>query len=203
MNIEEQWKGMEGQQDDELSAMLKMTDIRKLPSKDPLRKIKNNLLSHSILGIAISGFYIFVLIKFPLWQILLCLGIVLLFTVWAIIQALQLYKKLSVSNNSLSVLQQMELHYYTINKWMNIYQWAALFIYPVSAAGGFMLGGFLGSGKPIEVFMQKPVVIIALLVTVAVLVPCCFYLAKWMSRRAYGRYADVLKQNIDALEKEN
>lgn len=202
MNIEEQWKNMEGQQDDELSAMLKMPVISNLSSKDPLKKIKSNLLIHSLWGVLIGGFYIFILVSFPFWQIILCLGIVLLFTVWAIIKALQLYKQLSGSNASVNVLQQMEHHYLVINKWMSLQQWVGLFIYPVSAAGGFMLGGAMGSGKPIDVIMQKPAMIIAMLVAVAVLVPCCFYLAKWMNRKAFGRYAEALKQNIDALKKE-
>ncbi|MBL0358077.1 MAG: hypothetical protein IPP72_14950 [Chitinophagaceae bacterium] len=202
MNIEEQWKNMEGQQDDELSAMLKMPVISNLSSKDPLKKIKSNLLLHSLRGVLIGGSYIFILVSFPLWQIILCLGIVLLFTVWAIIKALQLYKQLSGSNASVNVLQQMEYHYNIINKWMRLQELVGLFIYPVSAAGGFMLGGAMGSGKPIDVIMQKPAMIIAMLVAVAVLVPCCFYLAKWMNRKAFGRYAGLLKQNIEALKKE-
>jgi hypothetical protein len=73
-------------------------------------------------------------------------------------------------------------------------------LYPVSAAGGFMLGGFVGSGKPIEVFMSKPIVIIILVVTIAILVPICYKLAKWMTKKAFGQYADQLKKNIDALK---
>jgi hypothetical protein len=203
MNIEEQWKGMGRQQDDELSALLKMADITKLPSKDPLQKIKNNLLIHGVWAIVISGLYIFILVRFPFWQLLLCIGIVLLFTVLGIIKSLQLYQKLSSGNPALTVLQQMEHHYYTIQKWISIQQWVGLFIYPVSAAGGFMLGGFIGSGKPTDVIMQKPAMIIALVISSAVLVPCCFYLAKWMTRKAFGQYAETLKQNIEALKKEN
>jgi hypothetical protein len=203
MNIEEQWKDMGEQQDDQLSALLTMTDINKLPSKDPLQKIKNNLLIHGVWAVVISGLYIFILVRFPFWQLLLCLGIVLLFTVSGIIKSLLLYQQLSSTNPALTVLQQMEHHYYTIQKWINIQQWVGLFIYPVSAAGGFMLGGFIGSGKPIEVITQKPAMIIALLISVVVLVPLCFYLAKWMSRKAFGQYAEALKQNIGSLKKEN
>ena len=203
MNIEEQWKDMGEQQDKDLASLLKMPGIANLASKDPLQKIKNNLLIHCVWAVIISGLYIFILVRFPFWQLMLSIGIVLLFTVLAIIKSLQLYQKLSVNNPALTVLQQMEHHYYTIQKWISIQQWVGLFIYPVSAAGGFMLGGFIGSGKPIEVFMQKPAMIITLLISIAVLVPACFYLAKWMSRKAFGQYAEALKQNIDSLKKEN
>ncbi|CAN5587402.1 hypothetical protein BH11BAC3_BH11BAC3_06950 [soil metagenome] len=203
MNIEEQWKDMQEQQDDDLNSMLKMPFISQLSSKDPLQKIKRNLLLHSIYGILIAGLYVIILVRFPFWQLLLCIGTVLLFTIWAAVKALLLYKKLSDNNNALSVLQQMEHHYTVIKKWMSLQQWVALVIYPISAAGGFMLGGFLGSGKPIEVFMQKPIIIIALVIVTAILVPICHWLAKWMSRKAFGRYAEALKQNIEAFKKEN
>ena len=51
--------------------------------------------------------------------------------------------------------------------------------------------------------MQKPIMIIALLIAITILVPCCFYLAKWMSRKSFGRHLDALKENIEALKKEN
>jgi len=203
MNIGEQWKDMDGQQDDGLSALLKMKGISKRPSKDPLEKIKINLIINAGWGFLISGLYIFILIRFPLWQIIVCLGIVLLFTLWASIKALQLYKNILVNTPGNSLLQQMEEHYNRILHWVKIQQFVGLIIYPVSAAGGFMLGGFLGSGKPINVFMQKPIMIVALLIAIAILVPCCFYLAKWMSRKSFGRYLDTLKQNIEALKKED
>jgi hypothetical protein len=45
--------------------------------------------------------------------------------------------------------------------------------------------------------------IIALVIVTAILVPLCHQLAKWMNRKAFGRYADELKKNIEALKKEN
>ena len=75
-----------------------------------------------------------------------------------------------------------------------------MIIYPISAAGGFMLGGYVGSGKPIEQFMSKPAVLIALVISIIVLVPICHHFAKWMDKKAFGQFADVLKQNIDMLK---
>lgn len=65
-----------------------------------------------------------------------------------------------------------------------------------------MLGGFLGSGKSIDVIMQKPVMIIALLISIAILVPLCFYLARWMCKVAFGKYTEQLKRNIETLKSE-
>jgi hypothetical protein len=202
MKIDEQWRDMGGQSDKDLAALLTTSNIGKLPSKDPLNILKRNIIINSIFGIAISGLYIFILTRFTFWQILLCIGIVLLFTVWAVVKALQLYIKIQSGSRANAVLLQMEEHYVNIKRWINIQQWVGLIIYPISAAGGFMLGGYVGSGKPIEVIMQKPAMIVALLISLVILVPACFYLAKWMSRKAFGQYLDQLKENIDALKKE-
>ena len=83
---------------------------------------------------------------------------------------------------------------------MSIQQQAGLLIYPVSATGGFMIGGSVGAGKSITEVMQKPGMIIALLIALIILVPLCFYLAKWMSKKAFGKYAEQLKQNIEMLK---
>jgi len=80
----------------------------------------------------------------------------------------------------------MKRHCESITTWLNNQQKVALIIYPVSATGGFMLGGVIGSGKSVEVLMSKPVVILVLIVTIIILVPICYYLAKWMCNYSFG-----------------
>lgn len=102
-----------------------------------------------------------------------------------------------------SLLQEMERHHNHIRQWMNLQQWASLLTYPVSIAAGFMLGGSLGSGKPIASFIHEPHIMLILLIMVIILVPACFFLARWMSHKAFGQYARQLKTNIDTLKNEN
>jgi len=198
MSFEELWQNA-GEGDNDLSSLIK-PGLSKLPSKDPLEKLKRNLLGGAILGLLIVAGYIFVLIKFPVWQVFLCIGIVLVFTLWASIKSFLLYKEMirKIPNNSL--LQELESYYTKINRWMNIQQQVALLIYPVSAAGGFMIGGSVGAGRSITEVMQKPAYIIALLITIVILVPICFYLAKWMCKKAFGRYTVQRRQNIEKLK---
>lgn len=202
MNINEQWRNADEQKDNDLEALLELPVISKLPSKDPLKKIKQNLIINSIFGIVIGSIYIIILVKFPLWQLFVCLGIVLGFTVWAVVKAIQLYQQLELKHPGYSVLEKMEEHYSNLTKFLKLQQNVGLIIYPISAAGGFMLGGYVGSGKPIEQFMSKPVVLIALVISIIVLVPLCHYFAKWMNKKAFGQFADVLKQNIETLKNE-
>ncbi len=202
MNSKEQWKSFGEDEDADLSALLNMKSITKHISTDPMMKIKRNLLINSILGILISAGYIFLLIRFPFWQLLLCIGIVLIFTVWAVVKAFLLYNNMEKTLPGNTVLQEMERHYASMENWMTVQQKVGLLIYPVSAAGGFMLGGSLGAGKSIDIIMQKPLMIIALLIAVAILVPLCFYLARWMCKVAFVKYTEQLKRNIETLKSE-
>jgi hypothetical protein len=202
MKPDEQWKKLEEQQDKDLSALINMKTISSLPSIDPLEKIKRNLIINSLWGVLIVALYIYILVHFPFWQIFVSIGLVMLFTILGVYSALTLYLRMNQKLPANSVLNEMERHYQNIQQWMRIQQNIGLFLYPVSAAGGFMLGGFVGSGKPIEVFMGKPIIIIILLVTIAILVPICHKLAKWMNRKSFGRYADQLKRNIEDLKSE-
>lgn len=200
MNLQEQWKQM-NRPDEDLSSLIQKGVVA-APSKDPLEKIKRNLLINSVWGLVIAAGYVLVLIKFPVWQVLVCIGIVFLFTLWAVAKTLLLYREIKKPMPHNTLLQEMERHYQGIQSWMNVQEKAALLIYPVSAAGGFMIGGSLGAGKPIDIVMSKPIMLVSLVITIAILVPTCIYLAKWLNKKAFGKYAAQLKQNIDNLKTE-
>ena len=201
MSLEELWNDT-GETDIELSSLIQ-PGLAKLPSKDPVIKLKQHLLTGTVLGVLIAIGYIFIMLKFPVWQVLLCIGIVFAFTCWASVKSFLLYLEMRKPVAGNSLLQQLESHYAKIKKWMNIQQQVGLFIYPISAAGGFMIGGSVGAGKSISEVMQKPVMIIALLIALAVLVPACFYLVRWMSKKAFGQYAAQLRENIEQLKSED
>ncbi len=198
MSLEELWKDT-SEGDVDLSSLIK-PGLSKLSSKDPLVKLKRNLLAGAILGLLIAAVYIFIIVKFPVWQVFLCIGIVFAFTLWGSIKSFLLYKDMSRTIPGNNLLQELENHYSKIKRWMSIQQQASLLIYPVSATGGFMIGGSVGAGKSITEVMQKPGMIITLLIALIILVPLCFYLAKWMSKKAFGKYAEQLKQNIEMLK---
>ncbi len=52
-----------------------------------------------------------------------------------------------------------------------------------------MIADLVCAGKLITVVMQNFSMIIALLIALVILVPLCFYLAKWMSKKAFVKYA--------------
>ena len=203
MSLEKIWNESNDAQDDDLSSLLKTSKLSKATSHNPLEKIKKNLVMNMTAGILICLLYVAVIFYFRIWQVQLALCIVLVFSLWAVYTAYQQYRHLNSNvSSSSSLLTEMKRHYQSITDWMNVQQRVALYIYPVSATGGFMLGGVLGSGKPLNYFMSKRSVLIILLICILVLVPACYYLAKWMFNYSYGKHLKALKMNIDALEEE-
>lgn len=198
MNLGEQWKDLNGG-DEELAKLLSK-GLPSRPSGDPIEKIKRNLMVNAVLSILIAAGYVYILFRFPVWQVFLCIGTVLLFTVWVVIKALIMYRDMRKRNLNNSLLEEMERHYAAITDWSRMQQKVGLLVYPIAAAGGFMVGGALGSGKSIDVVMSRPIMSISMVITAAILMPIGFKLAKWMCRKSFGKYADQLKANIDALK---
>jgi hypothetical protein len=203
MSIEKTWGELNDRQDDDLSSLLQKPKLSKLSSHNPLEKIRKNLLLNMIWGIVICILYVIIIFYFRIWQVQLSLLVVLIFTIWAIYTAYQQYKNIHTNVSSSSpVLAEMRRQHQSITSWMNTQQRVALLVYPISAAGGFILGGVIGSGKSVSIFMSKPFVIIALLVSIAVLVPACYYLARWMFNYSFGKHLKALNENIRSLEDE-
>ncbi len=200
MQTEDNWKNI-SYSDDVLTNLLDHPFFISNQSKHPLIVLKRNLFLHLILGVLIILVYIAVIVFFQYWQVQLAMSIVLAFTAWAIYTSYLQYKKLPSSVSAMqNMLSEMKFHYNAIQQWCSLQQKVALFIYPISITGGFILGGVSGSGKSVEEFMSKPAVWIALGVCMVLLIPACYALAKWMTRYSFGKHIKTLKSNIEELE---
>jgi len=203
MNIKKTWGEINDPADQDLSALLQTTTLSKFSSHSPLEKIKKNLLINMIWTLLICLIYVAIIFYFQIWQVQICIGLVLLISLWALYSAYQQYKHINSGiPEGNTVLDELKRHYQSITDWIYIQQRVALLVYPLSAAGGFMLGGVLGSGKPVEVFMHKPDMLAAMLISILILIPLCWFLAKWMSNHSFCKHLKTLKNNIDALEEE-
>ncbi len=203
MSIENSWNGLTQRQDDDLAALLEPSRLSKLSSHNPLEKIRKNLLMNIVFGFIVCFFYVFIITYYNILQVQIAIGCVLIFSLWALLTAWQEYKKINSSAlPSLPVLIELKRHHQSISAWLITQQRVALFVYPVSASGGFMLGGVIGSGKPVEAFIGSSFILISLLVTLIILVPASYYLAKWFSKISFGKHLKALEENIKDLEKE-
>ncbi len=200
-DLNEIW-GQDDKQQDLLQEMLQNKSFTTGSIHSPLSKLRKNLFIHMIYALVITLAYAFVIYYFPYWQVQAIMLLLIGFNLWALLNAYRLYKNVDLDLTRDNVLTELKKHYTAFSDWQKQSMQVALFIYPFAGAGGFMLGGSVGSGKTPEAFMNDYRILIALVITLAVLVPLCFYMAKWMNKVAFGKHIAQLKERIAELEKE-
>jgi Tfp pilus assembly protein PilN len=203
MSTEITWKQIPEPEDADLSKLLNQIKLNDLQSRHPLEQLRKNFLMNIIWGIVINSGYIVLLWAYPLWQLFMTIGLVFLAGVLAIVQGVMLYRSLNRSVSSKApLLDEMKRQYTSISKIIKQQELYFLIIYPFAGAGGFMLGGMIGSGRSIEEFLSKTVVWISMLIIVPLIATGGHYLGKWLNKVAFGKHIRQLKANIDALEAE-
>jgi hypothetical protein len=171
------------------------------PSNHPLWKLRRAIRINLGFAMVITLGLILLMTQITDTIVLFCLLVVLVFNGWAIITTLQLHRSLPDHIPAeRGLLQVMRDHAQAIQHWMFAQGRVALFIYPVAATGGFLMGGSAGSGVSPAAFMQRPTIWLFLLITLLVLVPLSHFLARWMTRVAFGGHLDALRARIAELE---
>ncbi len=199
MDIENTWQHGGGS-DDMLKKMLQQTDFHNIQSKLPLKKLKRNLLIGMFWAALITLLYIILFFFIHLWQVYIALCVMTFFNIWIMIDTWKLYKNTNENiTPSNSLKQELQKNYNGFQNWWKLQEKAGLFVYPIAAAGGFIIGGVEGSGKPVEVFLYNFKMIGVLVISLLVLVPICYYGARWMFNYAYGKHLKKLKNLIDEL----
>jgi hypothetical protein len=199
MDINEIWQ-QGGNNDDALNKLLNTGDFSKLQSKLPLKKLKQNLLIGIIWALLITIGYIILFFVIDIWQVDVSLSVLVIFNTLIMLDSWRLYKKTpSTISPSNSLKQEITLHYNSFQQWWAIQQKVSLFVYPIAVTGGFILGGTLGSNKPVEAFLYNNKMLGILGITVLIMVPLCYFGAKWMFNYAYGKHLKKIKSTIDDL----
>lgn len=199
MNIKNTWQ-QSGGSDDALNKMLQTNDFSNLPSKLPLTKLKKNLLIGMIGAVLITAAYVVLFFFVSIWQVYVAFGILIFFNTWIAVDSWNLYKNIKVNVSATNSLkEELQKNYTGFQKWWRIQERLGLFVYPIAASGGFIIGGVLGSGKSVEEFLYNPRMLLILGVTILILVPICYYGARWMFNFAYGKHLKKMKQLMDEL----
>jgi ABC-type bacteriocin/lantibiotic exporter with double-glycine peptidase domain len=198
MDLQETWKKLEAEKLNK--PVLGSLAIQK-KSKHPVQRLKTLYLITT--GFAVTFLLIFIALFFLFHEPLVKGGLiaVILCYFFFLVVNWSMYKKikvdLPVDQNLKTVLQ----HTYTfISDNIRFQERAAIFIYPIAGTSGFLMGGSVGSGN-IEKMMSTNFALISLVVTLAILTPTGYFLAKWLNRISYGKGLGKLKELIDELEK--
>ncbi len=199
MDIENVWQ-RSGGSDDTLNKMFQQKDFSNFHSNLPLKKLKNNLLMGLIVAVFITALYMVLFYFIEIWQVHVALVIAILFNILVWFDTWKLYTNINVNVSSTNSLKdELQKNYLGFQKWWRIQERLGLFVYPIAATGGFILGGVEGSGKSVEAFLYHPKMLLVLGVTLLILVPLCYYGARWMFNYAYGKHLKKLKKLLDEL----
>ncbi len=189
------------QEEKEFETFLDSMQLQQLKTSNPLQKLSKTLLYNILFGGAICILYCVAIIVVDTLIIKAILAALLLFSLWAVYSGYIIYRRFSPEVSvAHPVLEEMERHYATMTLWIKKQEITGLFFYPISAAGGFMMGGAAGSGKPIIEFMSNTYVLLLLLALVALLEPICFYLVRYFNKLLFGVHLADLKRNIELLK---
>jgi hypothetical protein len=71
-----------------------------------------------------------------------------------------------------------------------------LVLYPFSVSAGFMLGLSIKD----ESYMDRTSDWVALAIVIIIVTPAAHWLARWMNKKAFGKYMERLEKNIKELE---
>jgi len=187
---------------DLLEQMLQNKTFRQANIQTPLAKLKRNLAIHIGYAAIITIGYALIIYYFAFWQVQACMYLLIIFNLWAMITSYKLYKNIDLNLTGTNVLNELKKHYHAFMEWEKQSMRAGLMIYPFAAAGGFMLGGAVGSGKSPEVWLSDSRIMIIMAIVVMVLVPLGYLVAKGMTKVAFGRYVIQLRERINELEAE-
>ncbi len=202
MDLKEIWKATEASSE-KLPEINSIDQLNSKGLKNPLKQAKKMLGKNIIYSVVIGIIYIPILFIYQYWQIQLFIGITLVFTTWAGYTGFKLYQTIETNVTANNLLSELKRVVYTLEEWIRVQCKVAIFVYPLSATGGYFLGGVIGSGKTVDEFISRPFVIYALIVTIIILTPTCYYLSKWMFNYSFGKAIKQMKKLIEELTETN
>lgn len=200
-DLQKIWE-QDAQGSDLLEKMLQAKTFRQKNIETPLAKLRKNLAIHIGYAAIITIGYALITWYFTYWQVQACMVLLIAFNLWAMIKSYGLYKNIDLNLSATNVLNELKKHERAFTEWEKQSMRAGLMIYPFAAAGGFMLGGAVGSGKSPEIWLSDHRVLLIMGIVVVVLVPLGYLVAKWMTKVAFGRYVIQLRDRIKELEAE-
>jgi hypothetical protein len=202
MDLEQEWKKM-GEADSTKGVITITVPGEKLLKNNlsPLFKIKTSLKTSLIWAVLLTLLYIAGIYFFTLIWTRVCITLMVIYCCISIVQCWKIYNSIDPFVSPVNSLRtELERNYQTIMRWYTTQQTNALFLYPIGIMGGFMLGLSTEGIDKMNRLLLKPLLWVALAGCMLVLVPCCYYLTRWMMKVTYDKQLKHLKDAIDSLE---
>ncbi|MBL7963825.1 MAG: hypothetical protein JNM31_08265 [Flavobacteriales bacterium] len=191
------WQPQDPAYDQRLQAATRQRTNSRHPLERLRRAIRVNLTFAAVITVGYLALFPFM----PHPLVMVFLGVMLLYNVWAMVNTWQHYARIPASVSAMNdVLAEMKTQVTATTVWMKLHVRTGLLIYPLAITGGFLLGALLGTGATPAELMSKPPLWWILGAALLVLVPLCHYTVKWMTHLAFGVHVEALRRSIAELE---
>lgn len=166
-------------------------------SVDPLVKLKKNIRLKLLWIIAFTLVFLVIIITTDKFYNKILMSPLLLAYLIGLVLIFGQYRVLSFVDKSLSLRETLEIYYQRISLINKYEQRVALFIYPISVSAGFVYG--LTLNRSAEEILSDQRILAILIGLNVILVPACYYLARWMEQKAYGKYLAHIREDLNQL----
>jgi hypothetical protein len=197
MDLQEAWKKL-----DKSKFKVPLPDERQINLRKKSHHPVKKLIQYFQLGLAFcllfEAAFIFLAIALPQPIVKFFLVILVALYVFFFVLNYRILKNIEtlykLDNDIKSTLQNI---YHSTTSLLAFQRKAALFIYPICGTAGFLMG--LSVQRDALALIQRPSVLIILIITLVILTPLAHLLAKWLENISYNKYLRQLKDIIRQL----
>lgn len=199
MELEQIWKKLESEKLEVVHATRLATWPPK--SKHPVRKLEQAFLIALLFVVFFEGIFVYLFVDSAHPLVRLFLALVISSYVIFFVSNYRVYrdirKEIDFSQN---LYQTLTTIHSKVDRSLRFQRKAAIFIYPIAASAGFLLG--FSMEKDPSMVIQEFWLLGVMIATSIILTPCGYWLARWMEKVSYGKYLVQLKELIQELEPE-
>ncbi|WPP48197.1 hypothetical protein [Catalinimonas niigatensis] len=196
-DLNKSWEAWQGAEEPPLLDEAFLNKALQKKSVDPLVKLKKNVKAKLLLIAFFSLLFLVIILSTDkVYNKILMSPLILAYLVGLVLIFGQ-YRILNFVDKNLSLKETLEIYYLRISQISKYEQRVALFIYPVSITAGFVYGFTMN--RDVEDILSDQRILSLLIALNLVLVPACYYLARWMDYKAFGTYLEHLKEDLNQL----
>lgn len=202
MRIEDTWKSLDEAGEGLSSAEIRAGLSAKGRSMDAVQKLNKRLAWKIFFTVVFTPLYVLALFYVDNWLPQVLFAIILLAHLVGLVFFILRYRKAKElhlgSDNSRATLM---LYIENVKATIRQEEIGGLILYPIAAAGGFFLS--LLEEMTLEEAMADTRIWVILSIVLVLLTPLSHWLARWMNRKTFNKYLQILEERLRLLESED
>lgn len=200
MKIEDTWKSL-SENEERLSGAEIRAGLH-LKSEDAVRKLNKRMAWKIGFTVLFTPLYIAAYFIVDSWLPQLLFAIITLAHLVGLVFFIQRYRKAkSFDMGSADVKSTLEAYLDNIKSTIRQEEMAGLALYPIAAASGFFFS--LLEELSLEEALADTKILITLLILVIVITPLSHWAARWMNRKTFNKYLDLLEERLAQISEKD